>query len=103
MSKDLKALSKEGFTVPTQTLEAIQVSALMRIADASELMAKNFLDLQKENAALKKDKEYWINRYTDCNEANNGLYKSISAYKGHVNRLKAAFASLKSRINNDNN
>lgn len=61
--------------------ERIKLGCLMRIADATEAMAKNFTDLQMENirlAASNKELHAYIAK----------LQKRIAGYKGAINRMK---------------
>lgn len=84
MGKDFKESSKIGYfnkDGSQPTTEQLSLGCMQRIADASELMATNFLSLQQSNEYLKKrnrnledDVEYWK--------------RSSATYKGKYNRLK---------------
>lgn len=63
------------------TLDELQTGALQRIADATELMAKNYLHLQAE---AQKYKRWYESEVAD----NKRLGRSNAAYKGMVNKLK---------------
>lgn len=63
------------------TLEQLQVGALLRIADATELMAKNFLALQAENKRLQESLNYWRAEHGE-------LSKRYSAQKGVITKMK---------------
>jgi len=59
----------------------LQLGAILRIADATEAIAKNYNQLLSENEYLKKRKKY-------LEEQNEKLHRSISAYKGQITKLK---------------
>lgn len=63
------------------SIEQIQLGAILRIADASELMAKNFLDLQRENQHLKESRDSYRRLYEKAE-------RRITALKGAVTRQK---------------
>lgn len=62
-------------------IEQINCGSLQRIADATELMAKNHIRLQE-------DLNWYKKRYQNQVRENDRLRKQVAAYKGHVNRLK---------------
>jgi len=80
-----KEMSKKQWKVTSQngipTNEEIQTGCLQRIADATELMATNFLKLQSEN-------EYLRGRNQRLYEENDRVKRSANSYKGKYNRLK---------------
>lgn len=59
----------------------IKLGCLMRIADATELMAKNYLALQNDMAMYKR----W---YESEKKDNATLLKRNAALRGYINRLK---------------
>jgi predicted nuclease with TOPRIM domain len=61
--------------------EQITLGAMLRIADATELMAKNFQEMQTDRDMYKR----WYNE--EC-ERNNFLIKRNRALRGHITRLK---------------
>lgn len=63
------------------TLEDIQTGAIQRIADATERMAGNYLQLQNELDHYKR----WNKNYREENEK---LRRSISALQGVITKLK---------------
>jgi hypothetical protein len=70
--------SKEG----NLALEQINCGAMLRIADATEAMAKNHITLMKE-----RDKfESWYKQ--QCGERAR-LERANAALRGHITRLKA--------------
>lgn len=80
---DLKEVSKlnYGITLQSATFEEIQTGALQRIADATELMAGNYVKLQK-------DKEMYERWYLECRERNLTLNRRISALQGVITKMK---------------
>lgn len=68
-------------------LEKINAGSLQRIADATELMASNYLQLQRDLALYKR----W---YEETNERNKKMAKQIAAYQGHINRLKKSIKTV---------
>ena len=61
--------------------EQIQLGAILRIADATEAMAENYVKLQSDLAWYKENYYKAIGR---CNDRD----RTISALKGHITRLK---------------
>jgi hypothetical protein len=59
----------------------IQLGCLMRIADASEKMATNFIFLQNERDTYKR----W---YDNAQGEIKALTKSNAALRGHIKRIK---------------
>jgi len=73
-----------GINLPEQTpldVDQIQIGALLRIADATELMASNYKKLQEENIRLRKSVDYWM----DNSYAKD---RKIKVYKGVITKLK---------------
>lgn len=73
-----------GVTVSEATKpdrDQLQLGCLLRIADATELMAKNFIQLQNDRDMYK--------RWYDQEVAKNArLRRQVSAYVGIVKKLK---------------
>jgi hypothetical protein len=61
--------------------ESITLGAILRIADATELMALNYTKLQTEAEKYKR----WYDR--EC-EVSKGLAKRVSALQGVITRIK---------------
>jgi hypothetical protein len=61
-------------------MEQINCGALLRIADATELMAKNYAQLQSDLERYKR----W---YNDSDERNTRLRRTNQALRGHLTRL----------------
>lgn len=61
--------------------EDLTLGAILRIADATELMAKNFLQLQKENNHLRKSNDSLMHYYEKEK-------KKASTYKGLYHKEK---------------
>lgn len=81
MGKDLKNLSRVDFDADDSSLESINTSCLMRIADAVELMAKNYLQMQS-------DLDYLRKRNRHQQDQIQGRDNTIRTLRGHVTRLK---------------
>ena len=62
-------------------IEQINCGAILRIADATEKMASNYIALENDYKWMKSSKESWRR------EAER-LRKSNAALRGHLNRLK---------------
>ncbi|WP_421977114.1 hypothetical protein [Roseivirga seohaensis] len=63
------------------TMEQLNMGALLRIADATEAMAKRHTDLIDENERLKESVNYWREKAQEAE-------RSIPALKGHITRLR---------------
>jgi hypothetical protein len=69
----------------------LQTGALLRIADATELMAKNHIELQNE---LERNKR-WFNQEREYRVAEQ---KTNSNLKGQITKLKKALAATKTGV-----
>lgn len=67
------------------TLEQLQFGAILRIADAVELMAKRYTDLLDE-------KGYWEARAKTLRRELGYVRRSNSALRGHLKRAKSGGA-----------
>ncbi len=56
-----------------KTLESINAGSLQRIADATEAMAKNHIDLQRDFDYVKSRMKYYQNRCEQLERSNRGL------------------------------
>jgi hypothetical protein len=63
------------------TSEIITQGAIMRIADATEVMARSYNDLIR-------DRDNYKRYYSEQCDRVQKLHKTISALKGHITRLK---------------
>ena len=81
MSKTFRELSKTKWIAKTEDREAIRLGCMLRIADATEAMSKNHIQLQSDYDYMKKSRDYYRNQY-------HLSEKRIAAYKGHTTRLK---------------
>ena len=75
------AESDEKLKLDPSLRDKIRTGALDRIADAAEVMAQNFNDLQEERDKYKK----W---YYEIIERNRELWSSNYHLRGHITRLK---------------
>ena len=84
----LRELSKQEFISSVgNTNEAISNGALQRIADATELMAKDRIQIERD---LKFYKEKYLQKVKEI----ENLESSISAYKGVITKLKRKNSNL---------
>lgn len=60
----------------------LQLGAILRIADASEVMAKNHIKLQR-------DLDYYKRLAEDRAKSNEFLRRSNAALRGHLTRLRS--------------
>jgi hypothetical protein len=84
MGKSLKEQSKlDWFSTGDENLSLNQINtgAILRIADATELMAKDRIQMEVNLAWYEK-------RYDELKADNKRMAKRIAAYQGHLNRLK---------------
>lgn len=81
MRKTLIEHSKTDFSHDKPSLEHVNTGCLQRIANATELMAINFLKLQQDN-------EYLKNRNHKLNTEVEFLKRQSAVYKGKFNRLR---------------
>lgn len=63
------------------TVEDINAGSLQRIADATELMASNHIQMEK-------DLKFYKNMYAQHSERIENLTRSNAALRGHITRLK---------------
>ncbi len=80
-SRKLRELSKVDFTTEEKSYEAISCSALVRIAEATELMAIRYTQLIDRAEQLKKSCDYWKG-------ASDRAERRIAALKGQITKLK---------------
>lgn len=59
----------------------VQLGCLMRIADAVEIMAKNYTQMQN-------DRDCYMKWYREERERNKKITRSQSALRGYIKRLK---------------
>jgi len=64
--------------------DQIKAGALQRIADATELMAKNYIEMQRENERLRVDKAMYYRWYQKEQNRNRSL-------RGVITKLKNKF------------
>jgi len=83
---NIKEASKGNWTAPLNDNgslgnEVMKIACLMRIADATELMAKNYLSMQSSL-------DYYSKKSDRLEGEIDRLKRSNSALKGHIGRLK---------------
>lgn len=70
------------------TTEQLQLGCLQRIADATEAMAKNYVQLEK-------DVEFWKREYYHEKNRKDAWQRSATSYKAHFTRLKNKMEAMK--------
>ncbi len=89
---NLKSYSKEyEFGLSGNSREDIESSCLMRIADATELMAQNYLLLLDKVDSQKKLADKYYAWYAKEQAEKEALKRSIIAHKANYTRLKRKF------------
>ncbi len=86
MSESFKIESKKDWVtggIDKPNTEQLTLGCLQRIADATELMAKQY-------QSLINDRDYYKKMYDEIFERNKKLERGISALKGHIKRIKKA-------------
>ncbi len=80
----LRDESRKEFSIVSYpaTFAEIQTGAIQRIADATELMAKNYRNLQLDAERYQK---WYRDKYNEC----ESLKKTLSGMRGQVGRLLA--------------
>lgn len=63
------------------SLEQINTGALLRIADATEKMASNYI-------ALQNDRDYYKRRYQEEQASKERMSRRINALKGVITKMK---------------
>lgn len=92
--RKLKDLSKVSWNTEDTSNQSIQTSALIRIADAIEPMAQNYIKLQK-------DAEFWKQEYYSERNRSQAWERSAIAYKAHFTRLKNKLQKLESEFHDN--
>lgn len=82
-----KEVSKQNWNAKNST-EHINAGSLQRIADATEIMAQNYVSLQN-------DKELYQQWYNQEREKTHKLYRRISALQGVITKLKKKANGIK--------
>lgn len=77
----LRELSKSEYSASARSIEEINCGSLQRIADACDVMARNYRQMQS-------DLDYWKKRVAERDRELAKLRLSHSALKGVVARLK---------------
>lgn len=90
MNMDMRELSRSRWTSSGSSLDHINCGSLLRIADATELMAKNYQELINDRDRFKR----W---YNDEQTRRYRLERRIASLRGVITRMKRN--SLKEKIN----
>ena len=78
---DMRDQSKSQRITERVTIETINCGSLQRIADATEMMAKNYL-------ALQSDLDWNRNRNKELSSRNSSLCRQVSALRGVITKLR---------------
>lgn len=84
-TEDYKTESKKTWyseKQETPNIEQLSFGCLQRIADATEVMAKNYNELIRERDLYKK-------RYENVSSENDRLRRSVASYKGKLKTAKS--------------
>jgi len=84
MANNFRDVSRSNFNLPHEgnpTRDELNSSCLLRIADATEMMAKNYVQLQK-------DAKYWEERYYHERNRRESFERGNSALRGVITKLK---------------
>lgn len=85
ITRDHRELSKQNWELGDdhlgQNIKDLELGCLLRIADATEVMAKNYNKLLDDTAHYK-------GRLESEQEITKRLMRRIAGLKGHINRLK---------------
>lgn len=84
----LKELSKLDFITEDTSNSSIQTSCLMRIAAATEAMAKNSERIAAKYIQMEKDVSFYRNRCTTLLDEIQRLHHSIAGHKAAYTKLK---------------
>lgn len=97
MQVDIRKYAKNGLCVESLDgrigTEYITLGLMMRIADATELMATNFLSLQNENERLKKDKEGYRDKFNHEAAAHRTSKGHLTGLRKEIKRLEELTAT----------
>ncbi|MGI9036681.1 MAG: hypothetical protein ACR2GD_11665 [Pyrinomonadaceae bacterium] len=90
MIKSYKEMSRTswGSAAEMPANDEIQTGCLQRIADSAETIARNYLELLKENENRRKEADKYYQWYQNERRENEHLKRSITAHKANYTRLK---------------
>lgn len=87
-SRDMRQLSRDGWTTESRTLEAINCGSILRIADAVEKVAVRHTELMADRDRFKR---WYEQEQAQCSQ----LALQVRALKGQITKLKKAAATPK--------
>lgn len=93
-TESLRARSKRDYQTDNSSLEHLRTGAILRIADATERMASNYINLQD-------DRDRYSKWYYEEQERRQGLERSNSSLRGQITKLKKALAATKGVVTVD--
>jgi hypothetical protein len=92
---NLKDLSKGNYDIKENSFEAINAGSLQRIADAAEMMAKNYIQLKNELDRYKRWYQAEVEKNKTLSHSNAGLKGQITKLKSQLTDLHEAYWQLK--------
>ncbi len=98
IKRDLKTLSKQGWSTENATNDDLQTSCLMRIADALEPLAQNHLQMLQQIEKHKRDAGQYYKWFQDERAETERLKRSIVAHKSNYTRLKNKLEAMKNDV-----
>lgn len=93
MTANIRELSKKNYNPSKRrTYEEIQTGCLQRIADATELIAKDHDRLQRRLKIMEESRDYWYRESESWKQTAFGMQRKYAAMKGVVTKLKKKLA-----------
>jgi len=90
MAESLRDKSRRNWVNEQDSNENIQLGCMLRIADATELMAKRYADLINERDQAKRSAEYWRACSDRRERSNRSLRGQITKLKNQLAEARAA-------------
>ena len=85
----------DGGAIPTN--EQLNTGALLRIADATELMAKRHQELINQRDQFERSTNYWRDRAGSLEKSNRSLRGQITKLRNRIQRLDGIQAVEKAK------
>ncbi len=98
--RKLKDLSRMDWNTEDTSNNSIQTSALIRIADATEIIAEDYLSLLKQLKSVESRANSYEQLFRDERTETKRLQRSIIAHKANYTRLKNKLKELEKSSDN---
>lgn len=103
-SQKIKDISKDDLTInlPADgkwSLDIVNLSAVVRIADATEIMARASEAMAKNYTDLMADRDFYKRRYLNTTAELETARRQAASYKGKYNKAKKEIQNLKTTPN----